>query len=206
MKNNRLVIIGCRGHGRVTADVARLCGYENILFLDDIYPEQPHSCNVVGLVKDYSEYVDSFTDFIVATGDASYRADVTEKLISAGAMVVSLVHPSAVIGTEVTIGSGVIIMAGAVINTGSVIGDGVIVNTCASVDHDCCLGDYVHVAVGAHLCGNVTVGERSWIGAGSTVINAIDICSGCMIGAGAVVISSIDVSGTYVGIPARIME
>ena len=32
---NRLVIIGAGGHARVVADIARLCGYKDIIFLDD---------------------------------------------------------------------------------------------------------------------------------------------------------------------------
>ena len=31
----KLVIIGAGGHGRVVADIARLNGYEDIIFLDD---------------------------------------------------------------------------------------------------------------------------------------------------------------------------
>ena len=32
---NRLIIIGASGHGRVVADIACLCGYRRIDFLDD---------------------------------------------------------------------------------------------------------------------------------------------------------------------------
>ena len=35
MKNNRLIIIGASGHGKVVADIAKLNGYTNIAFLDD---------------------------------------------------------------------------------------------------------------------------------------------------------------------------
>ena len=33
--NKKIVIIGASGHGKVIADIARLNGYEEILFLDD---------------------------------------------------------------------------------------------------------------------------------------------------------------------------
>lgn len=32
---NRLIIIGASGHGKVVADIATLCGYDDIVFLDD---------------------------------------------------------------------------------------------------------------------------------------------------------------------------
>ena len=116
---------------------------------------------------------------------------------------VSLIHPSAVIGSHVEIGLGTVVMAGAVINYGSRIGKGCIVNTCASVDHDCVIGDYVHVAVGSHVCGIVSIGSGTWLGAGSTVSNNLNICDNCMVGAGAVVIRDISEAGTYIGVPAQ---
>ena len=120
-----------------------------------------------------------------------------------GASVATLIHPSAIIGENVTVGKGSAIMAGAVVNPGTIIGEGVILNTCSSVDHDCRVGDFVHIAIGAHLCGTVTVGNGCFICAGSTVINNISICGGATIGAGAVVVHDITEKGTYVGVPAK---
>lgn len=34
-KKNKLAIIGAGGHGRVVADIAKLNGYEEIVFFDD---------------------------------------------------------------------------------------------------------------------------------------------------------------------------
>ncbi len=194
---NRLAIVGASGHGKVAADIARLRGYEEIVFLDDNsslikcgrYP-------VNGKVSDVSILK---ADVFVAIGNAEIR----RKIMNETGRCVTLIHPSAVIADDVKIGEGTIIMAGTVINTGTVIGNGCIINTCSSVDHDCILSDYVHVAVGAHLCGTVTVGEETWIGAGTMVSNNITICDRCMIGAGAVVIRDIIQPGTYVGVPAK---
>ena len=43
------------------------------------------------------------------------------------------------------------------------------------------------------------------IGAGATVKNNTSICGECIIGAGAVVVKNIDQSGTYIGVPARMI-
>jgi len=191
-----LIIIGAGGHGRVCADVARKMGvWEEILFADDHAPESfPYP-----IVGNTDEAAKREADFFVAIGNASIRKRVTAKLKS----VVTLIHPSAVIGERAVIGEGTLIAAGAVVAPDAVIGKGAIVNTQASVDHDCVIGDYVHVSVGAHLCGTVHVGENTWIGAGATVINNIDICPDCFIGAGAVAVKSITVPGTYIGVPAK---
>ena len=49
------------------------------------------------------------------------------------------------------------------------------------------------------------VATRTWLGVSASVINNIAICKECMIGAGAVVVKDINKSGTYVGVPARLL-
>lgn len=196
-QKSQIVIIGAGGQGRVCADIARLMGYAEILFLDD----GDASC-AVGKTADYTKYLQN-ADLFVAIGNAVVRRRIQTMLEENGAQIATLIHPSAVLANNVAIGKGTVIMAGAVINPGAVVGEGAIINTCASVDHDCRIGDYAHVTVGARICGTVEIGEDTWIGAGATVIQNLSICAGCMIGAGAVVIKSITEKGTYVGVPAR---
>lgn len=193
---NKLVIIGAGGQGRVCADIARLMGYAEIIFLDDGAP------NAEGKVSDYPRYLPD-ADFFVAIGNGAVRRKIQTMLEENGAPVATLIHPNATVAQDVKIGQGTAVMAGAVINPGAVIGCGNIVNTCASVDHDCRVGDYLHIAVGARICGTVTLEDDSWIGAGAVIIQNLSVCAGCMIGAGAVVVKSITEKGTYMGVPAR---
>jgi sugar O-acyltransferase (sialic acid O-acetyltransferase NeuD family) len=193
----RITIIGASGHGRVVADIARLRGYTDIVFLDD-NPDVTE-CAGYPVVGDSLSLVEG--DVFVAVGDAEVR-----KRLSGGRDPVTLVHPDAVVATDVVIGKGTVVMAGAVVNPGASIGRGCIVNTCASVDHDCVIADYVHVSVGAHLCGTVTVGESTWIGAGAVINNNVQLCADATIGAGAVVISDVKEAGTYVGVPAVLIR
>ena len=37
--DKKLLIIGAGGHGKVVAEVASACGYDNVKFLDDNSPE-----------------------------------------------------------------------------------------------------------------------------------------------------------------------
>lgn len=199
-KLSRLVIVGASGHGKVIADIAKLNGYDDIVFLDD--DEAVTECAgypVIGRSCDFSKVEQ---DVVVAVGNAKIRSRIQEDFEDHGFRPVTLIHPGATIADSAEIGAGSVIMAGAVINPYAQLGKGCIVNTCASVDHDCVLGDYVHVAVGAHLCGTVSIGEYTWVGAGATVSNNISICPECMIGAGAVVMKNIEEAGAYVGVPA----
>ena len=195
----KLTIIGASGHGKVTADIARLNGYNEIEFLDD--NAELRYCGkwpVVG-TSGLAEKIDH--DLFIAIGNAAIRERLMEQF--RGKHIATLVHPSAVVAEDVEIGTGSVVMAGAIINPGAKVGRGCIINTSSSVDHDCVLEDYVHVAVGSHLAGNVIVGKGTWIGAGATVSNNIIVCEGSTIGAGAVVIREIAVPGTYVGVPAK---
>ena len=201
-KENKLLIIGAGGHGRVVADIAILCGYEEVYFLDDNFSEENRKPNVIGKTSDFYKYIDSHK-FIVAVGNNCVRKKIQEMILQNGGAVATLIHPSAVVGSNVSIGAGTVVMANAVINAGTAIGNGSIINTCSSVDHDCVVEEFTHVSVGAHVAGTVRIGKLTMIGAGATVINNVDICSDCMIGAGAVVVCDIKDSGTYIGVPAR---
>ncbi len=200
-KDNRLIIIGASGHGKVVADIAKLSGYKEIVFLD----------NNSGL-KDCAGYpvlgADTMTselegEIFVAVGNSEIRQKLMDR--DHGRVFPTLIHPSAVIARDTKIGYGTVVMAGAVINPGVHIGNGCIVNTSSSIDHDCSIGDYCHVSVGTHLSGTVVVGKNVWIGAGATISNNVNICADVTIGAGAVVINDIEESGTYIGIPVKKM-
>lgn len=199
-----IAIMGASGHCKVVAEIALEEGYDNIVFVDlnptiDMLGEYP----VADEDTDLDNFINEKYDFIVGIGDAKIRRKVQEKLISKGANVVTLVHPSAVIAYDAKIGVGTVVMAGAVVNPGTTVGDGVIINTCASVDHDNMIGDYAHISVGAHTAGTVAIGDNTWLGIGAVVSNNLSICSNCVIGAGAVVVKNIIKEGTYVGVPAK---
>lgn len=199
----QLVIIGASGHGKVVADIAKLNGYEKIIFLDDNTAVK--NCGKYEVVGTSGAVWEYDCDIFVAIGNANIRQRIYEKLASRHKIPV-LIHPNATIAEDVIIGAGTVVMAGAVINPGTSIGKGCIINTCSSVDHDCVVEDFVHVSVGAHVAGTVTIGNQTWIGAGAVVSNNVVICEDCMIGAGAVVIKNITEQGKYIGVPAVLLN
>lgn len=202
IRNQRLVIIGAGGHGKVIADIAERNGYREIVFLDD--DKAVTECAGYPVIGESGDVGEMDADVILGIGDGKVRRRIQDSLKNVN--FVTLVHPDAVVARDVILGEGTVVMAGAVINPGTEIGRGCIINTCASVDHDCKVGDFVHVAVGSHLCGMVRIENEVWIGAGATVSNNLFICQDCVIGAGAVVVKDIVEKGTYVGMPARKIE
>ena len=201
---NKLLIIGASGHGKVVADIAvKMNKWTTIEFLDsNTTIKTVMGLNVIGTSEDMLNYIGEYEIF-VGIGDNAIRRKIFENLKSAGATIPTLVHPNAVIGSEVSIDSGTVVMAGVVINCSTNIGQGCIINTGASVDHDNLIGDFVHVSPGARLAGTVKVSEGSWLGIASVVSNNINIDSSCIIGAGSVVVKDIKECGVYIGVPAR---
>ena len=201
---DRLLIIGAGGHGKVVADIAlKMDRWDYIAFLDDNEDiKTSMGIEVIGKSADMYRYIKDY-DIFVAIGTNEMRKIIQEKLEIRGANIPVLIHPEAVIGREVEIGVGTVIMAGVVVNCCTTIGKGCIINTGATIDHDNLIEDYVHISPGVHTAGAVRIGKGTWLGIGSIVSNNITITSGCTIGAGAVVVKNIGKSGTYVGIPAR---
>lgn len=198
----KLIIIGAGGHGKVCADIAKLMGYKEVVFLDD----NPNlkSCGRYAVIGPTSLISQIGGDVFIAIGDNIVRRKISS-LISYD-RIATLIHPNAVIADTVKIGRGTVIMAGTVINADAKIGEGCIINTCSSVDHDCKVGNFVHIAVDSHVAGTVSIGANCFLGAGSIVINNVDVCDNLKLGAGAVVVDDIEQSGVYVGIPAKMIK
>jgi sugar O-acyltransferase (sialic acid O-acetyltransferase NeuD family) len=201
---NKLLIIGASGHGKVVADIAlKMNKWQSIAFLDD--NEKINSSlgmEVIGKTTEACRHINGYEIF-VGIGNNPIRAKIQEKLEVAGARIPTLVHPSAVIGKQVELKSGTVVMAGVVINCCTRIGKGCIINTGATIDHDNLIEDYVHISPGAHLAGTVRVGHGSWLGIGSVVSNNVYITNKCKVGAGAVVVRDITEAGNYIGVPVR---
>ncbi len=203
---DKLLIIGASGHGKVIADVAlKMNKWKSIAFLDD-----DESIKFSMGIEVIGKSDDAFTkthikdcDIFVGVGNNTTREKIQEKLEAKGASIPTIIHPNAVVGEQVEILSGTVVMAGVVINCSTSIGKGCIINTGATIDHDCLIDDYVHISPGAHLAGTVKIGQGSWLGIGSIVSNNVTITSKCKVGAGAVVVKDLVEAGTYVGIPVR---
>ena len=201
----KLRIVGAGSHAKVVADCAEQLGYTNIGMLDDIYPTT-QTCEhwpVVGSLAQIAELNDDETHWFVAIGNNAVRAKLQAQLLALGDTVTTLVHPSAVIGGNVSIGTGTLVLANAVVNAYSQIGQGCILNTACSVDHDGDIGDFVHLAPGVRLAGSVCVKQKTFIGIGSCVIQQITIGSEVTVGAGSTVIRDIQDMMRVVGSPTR---
>ncbi len=203
----KLAILGASGHGKVVADCAEECGWENIVFFDDAWPERSHNGHwpVAGDTQSLLSSIPEFDGLVVAIGNNAIRQEKIRLFLEAGAPIVSILHPRAVISRYAELGVGTVVFAGAVINVDVQIGPGGIINTGATVDHDCVLGSAVHISPGANIAGGVRVGDRTWVGIGAVVRQMTNIGCDVMVGAGAAVVCDVSDGLTVIGVPATTM-
>ncbi len=176
-----VIVIGTGGHARVLLDALQLQGIPilgvtrtaldqvekskvkvPILGTDDVIfkqlPNQVHLVNGIGQVRVEAK-----------------RSQIFDRFKDKGYSFATVIHPSAIISSDVIIEEGAQIMAGVIIQTGSRIGANSIVNTGASIDHDCIVGSHVHLAPRVVLSGGVIVGNGSHLGTGAIVVQCVSI-------------------------------
>lgn len=197
----KVILIGGGGHAKVVADI--LLGDPNMEPVG--YTSLEPGGDLLGLPRLGGDSVPGVErgGVVVAIGDNETRKKVFEECERRGETLVSAIHPSVIIGRDVTIEPGCMICAGVVINSGAVIRRNTILNTGCTVDHDCVVGPHAHVAPGVNLAGNVTVGEGAFLGIGSCVVQGITVGPWSTVGAGGAVIRNIKPGDIAVGVPAR---
>lgn len=196
-----LIIIGASGHAEVLADIALKSGYTIAGFLDDSEKTtELLGYKVLGKVSDCLKYKND-CKFVIGIGNNAVRQRIAEEYSELDFL--TLIHPTASIGLDVTIDKGTVVMPMAVINSCAKVGKHSIINSGAVVEHDCRVGDYCLIAPHATLCGVVKIGSNVHMGAGSVVNQTLSVCDNVTVGSGCVVTQSITESGTYVGVPAK---
>lgn len=194
----RLLIVGAGGHAKVVVDAARAASIEVAGALGR--PGDPDTVLGIPVITDASS-VDADC-FIVAIGDNGVRARRFSEFSASGLPPANVIHPSAVIGSNVDFGQGVFVAAGVVVNACAQIGDDSVLNTGCTVDHDCRVGAHALVGPGASLCGGASVGEGVTLGAGACVVPGASVGTWTVVGAGAAVTNDLPSESVCVGVPA----
>lgn len=163
----KLIIVGAGGHGKVVADALDLDNnYEILGFVDGLVPVGTvvfKNYKVIANQNDLNSLVGKAEYAIVAVGNNEIRKKIADELKN-NFKPITIIHSTAVIGSDVLIGEGTVVLANAVITTNSRIGNNTIVNAGVIVDHDCVVGNDVHLSVGT------VVGSNTVIGSGITTI------------------------------------
>lgn len=203
-----VIVIGSGGHSKVIIDILLKDKSKNIIgVLDDNF-ESLNYDNILGIrILGKIDLIQTFPKtykYIIAIGDNKIRKKIAKKFINI--CYTRAIHPEAVIGENVEILEGCVIMARTVINSYSKIGKHCILNTGSIIEHDTEIDDFVHISPRATLCGGVKIKKSAWIGAGVVIIQGMTIGRKSIVGAGSLVIRDVEDYCKVVGSPAAAIE
>jgi sugar O-acyltransferase (sialic acid O-acetyltransferase NeuD family) len=145
----------------------------------------------------------SINTAITAIGNNFIRSDKYNFFKNEGFKMISIVHPQALIDTNVNFGDNVIIEMGAAIHTHSTIGNNVFLGGDALIGHHNRIGNHVLVGGNVSFGGSVVVEDYVSIGVGASIKPGVKLGEGSVIGVGAAVVKNVDPGSTVVGVPAR---
>lgn len=195
----RYVVVGAGGFSREVADLLVVLGHEPVAF----YTEHPECDSIRGTpVINCIEMLPAHDAAVIAIGDSIVKKRLW-KTFGTTTVLPTLIHPSAHVSPNTTIGDGCILMENTTIKADVTLGDGVLVNVGTVVGHDCQIGDFAHFAPGALIGGGCTIGEGAFCAIGSTLLPRIAVGAWATCAAGSVVTSDVDDHILVMGVPAR---
>lgn len=144
-KGMNLLILGAGSHGHEVYEIANsLHVFSKIAFLDD----DPHNRDSMGTWTEAEKFTGEYTAAIVAVGDENVRRIWSSRLTEMGYIIPTLVHPTAVISQNASIGTGSVICARATVSSGATVGKGCIVSASVAVGRGADIADWTHIAEG----------------------------------------------------------
>jgi sugar O-acyltransferase (sialic acid O-acetyltransferase NeuD family) len=208
-----LVIIGCGGFGRESADVVDAINeaaptWNLVGFVDDS-PSDENAARVHRRGRALLGSLESVAatrqglHFSVGIADAAIRRTVAEAAEAAGLTPATLIHPRAVIGASTDIGVGAVVCACAQVGPDVTIGRHVHLDRASQIGHDSVIEDFATVHPAAVVSGGCRVGHDVELGTNCTVLPGVVIGARAVVGAAACVVHDVPPTSTVKGVPAR---
>lgn len=209
----RIVLFGGGAHCQCAVDIIQREGRHQIVgIVDSVKDAGSEICGipVIGRQEQIARLVESHSveAGLIAIGDNWKRKIVYDAVVLRlpSFVFVSAIHPSAVVGNNVRVGRGVLVMAGCIINPNAVLGDFTMMMTGAQLDHDSALGDFASLSAGSVTGGKVRIGAYAAVTMGVTIVDRLSIGENTVVGAGSVVLDDLPPNVVAYGTPARVIR
>lgn len=194
----RILLFGGGNQVHYTIDIIeKEDKYEIVGIIDSVHAigTERYGYEVLGRQEDLIDIINKFKidAGLITIGDNWSRDYVYKSIIEQipSFEFVNAIHPSVIIGKNVELGFGIVMMAGVIVNPLAKIGNFTFFATGCQIEHDCTIEDYASVSAGSIMGGYVTVGKFSAITLGVTVLDRIKIGINSVIGSGSLVLKDI---------------
>ncbi|MBF8731401.1 hypothetical protein IRZ59_13260 [Pseudomonas guariconensis] len=207
-----VVVLGGHGDGLVAAGVIhdmaqtgiaiRLAGYLNdALSVGELI----HGAPVLGGTRDWRSLDDShvFHVCLHKVGQMRQRSELIESFAIPDERLVSLIHPTATIASDVIIQPGALIASHVTCQPGTKIGRYATVRAGANLGHDTVMEDFAYLGPNATLCGCARLLRGAHAGPNSVVIDGLQVGAFSVLAAGAAVMRNTETDSVWMGNPAR---
>ena len=139
---------------------------------------------------------------LCAIGDPRTKLEYCSKLRARGGRFITLVHPTAVLGSGNRIGVGCVLSPGAIVTTNVTLGDFVGLDLHASVSHDSVVGDGSTLSPHSTVLGRGILGKGVLLGSHACILPRATVGDFAVVGAGSVVLRRVEPHTTVAGVPA----
>jgi len=208
-----IVLIGGGNHVQYSIDIVEKENKYQIVGIIDSKQDigsELYGYKIIGRQEDLNSLIKEYSidGGLITIGDNWSRFYVKEIInkINPNFKFINAIHPSIIIGNNVTLGEGIIAMAGCIFNPGSKIGDFSFFATGAQIEHDCIIEEYASVSAGTILGGHVKIGKFSALTLGVTVMDRLEIGENTVVGSGSLVLKSLPDNVLAYGNPIKIIR
>lgn len=210
LTSKTIYVLGVGHNTPVLIDLAESCGY-NVKGLfhynNNRNGESDHGFKILGSFEDLFSCNDLVgKNFLLTMGNMEIRANLMQRIISAGGNVPTLIHPKAEISRFATISSiGVYICAFTHVQADTSINSGTIILSGVNISHTNKVGCHCFFAGNSTLGAYTDIGDYVFMGQGALSISgkAETIGEHAYIGARALITHDVEPFSTMVGIPAK---
>jgi sugar O-acyltransferase (sialic acid O-acetyltransferase NeuD family) len=211
--NDNIFVFGSSGHAKVIIDIIeneKKYKITGLIDKEEFINKKTFQYEVLGSEKQLGKLIKKYNTRkgIIAIGDNSIRKKVAENILKnfPEFEFVNAVHPTVLLGKNVSLGKGIVIMPNVTINADSTIEDHCIINTRAVIEHDNHLASFCSLAPGTITGGNVKIGQGTAVGLGTIILPTIEIGENSIIGAGSLVLKDIPSNVVAFGLPAKTIK
>jgi sugar O-acyltransferase (sialic acid O-acetyltransferase NeuD family) len=209
-ESTAIVLVGAGGLGREVLnyvhEAIRRSHHVRVKgFLDDnLGALKPYRCEfpILGPILDYP--IEPQDRFVITIGDPAKRKDLIRKMEARGARFISIIHPTAYVASNATVGIGCIVGPFCAIGSNARVGDYVLLTWYSSLAHDSVSHSFAVLSPYSTANGAAILEEGVFLGTHAVINPMIRVGAWSKVASGSVVYRDVPPNSLALGNPAKV--